>query len=547
MIMASQGTLTSRWLNWTFLGGSLRARLKNRLPVGRGSCRASNTAKSMRPSWLGRSLALPCQAFFKHALRRTCVSFLLVAAILGLEMSLAAAPFDGTLKPGSKRIRAAEVSGDADDADADSPGFFNTQQELEMEHMLPARWQKPLTNAGLDYVMIYTSEFMGNVHGGLVKGGIFAGVLEAGVAFDAEKLFGWRGATFYASSLMSHGPSLSDRLGDLYGGSSIESDSSVRLYQVWLEQSLFDDAVSVRVGQLAADREFLGTDVGTLFMNAAFGWPAAFSLSVDMPAYPVAAPGVRLRADASHFWAQAAVFTGKPEPIDDQGEVINGHGVYWNFNDSALLMWEAGYSTATEEESSRYPGVYKVGGWLHTGWFEDQYYDQSGYGPLDVFNYTSDTWMARRLNWGFYGVAEQKIWRPANAVGEEGLSVFGRVATVPSDRNLVSLSVDGGLHYVGLLPGRPRDVAGVAFAYNSISPRALAWARDNNFWNNPPVPLPDYEAVLEFTYRIEIKPWWYLQPDVQFIMHPGARLDILPGGQATPNALVIGLRSTLSF
>ena len=224
--------------------------------------------------------------------------------------------------------------------------------------------------------------------------------------------------------------------------------------------------------------------------------------------------------------------------MDENGEPLNGHGIYFNLDNSALVIGEAGFSTATDEEDSRYPGVYKLGGWLHTGWFEDQYYDDVGLSLADPFSSQNP----RRLknDWGLYGVAEQKIWRPSGAVEERGLSVFARVGGVPSDRNLVSLGVDGGLHYVGPLPGRPHDVTGLALSYTRIGARTRAIVGAENLYSIPAAPLPDYETVAEVTCRIEIRPWWYLQPDLQYIMHPG-------GSRAIPDALVIGLRSTLSF
>ena len=57
---------------------------------------------------------------------------------------------------------------------------------------------------------------------------------------------------------------------------------------------------------------------------------------------------------------------------------------------------------------------------------------------------------------------------------------------------------------------------------------------------NSRISVPDYEAVLELTYRAQITPWFALQPDVQWIIHPG-------GSTAIDNALVIGLRAAVSF
>ena len=463
-------------------------------------------------------------------------------ALLGLPARSAAAfdePPSGVAAPHQSAM--AETS--ATEAERDYEGCFNTQQYWDMDHLLPERWLQPLTDRGIDYTVMYTADVLGNVSGGLKRGATFSGVLEAGLSLETEPLLGWRGATFYGSCLIAHGENLCDQhLGDLYGGSSDERKFSVRLYELWLDQTFCHEAVSLRVGQLALDREFLGTDLGLLFMNCAFGWPAVFGWSMDAATYPVAAPGVRLRVDLGRYWFQSAVFTGEPEPLEERDEneerPHEEHGVDFNFSGGVLAIWELGYATVTEEVNSRHPGVYKLGGWFHTGRFEDQYYDDQGRSLADPA--TSENPRSLNDNWGLYAVAEQNIWNPCAGMEERGLSLFARVAAVPSDRNLISFTVDTGLHYVGLFPGRPHDVTGVGFSYSRISNRARDLARDENVFADAAAPLPDYEAVLEWTYRIEIKPWWYLQPDVQYIVHPG-------GSSAIPDALVIGLRCVFSL
>ena len=46
------------------------------------------------------------------------------------------------------------------------------------------------------------------------------------------------------------------------------------------------------------------------------------------------------------------------------------------------------------------------------------------------------------------------------------------------------------------------------------------------------------ETVLEAFYRVQVTPWFYLQPDVQFIMNPGGMYN---------NSVAIGLRSVITF
>jgi len=52
--------------------------------------------------------------------------------------------------------------------------------------------------------------------------------------------------------------------------------------------------------------------------------------------------------------------------------------------------------------------------------------------------------------------------------------------------------------------------------------------------------ISDHEIAVEMTYYADITPWWSIQPDIQYIIHPG-------GSSELPNAFMIGLRSSLTF
>jgi porin len=63
-------------------------------------------------------------------------------------------------------------------------------------------------------------------------------------------------------------------------------------------------------------------------------------------------------------------------------------------------------------------------------------------------------------------------------------------------------------------------------------------------------PIRGYEAVLEVTYEARIAPWWLLQPDLQLVFQPGGNEPApppAPVGRPIPNALVIGIRSGITF
>ena len=64
------------------------------------------------------------------------------------------------------------------------------------------------------------------------------------------------------------------------------------------------------------------------------------------------------------------------------------------------------------------------------------------------------------------------------------------------------------------------------------------------------MPIRDYEAAIELTYQVQLAQDWSLQPDLQYIIHPGGHVSnpLDPSGTSPiPNATVIGVRTILKF
>jgi porin len=131
-----------------------------------------------------------------------------------------------------------------------------------------------------------------------------------------------------------------------------------------------------------------------------------------------------------------------------------------------------------------------------------------------------------------YGVIDQMLWRAPGGRGERALEGFVRVMAAPDDRNPISLYLDAGLTFKGLVGSRPDDLIGLAVATGMATP------------------IPDYETTIELTYRMQLAPNWLLQPDLQYIVHPGGNVANPrdpTGATAIPNAFVVGLRTILKF
>jgi porin len=417
---------------------------------------------------------------------------------------------------------------------------------------------KDLDKGGLQICLNYIGEGLGNVRGGIRRGATYDGRLEGVVHADLQTALGWSGATFHANAFQIHGRGLSrDFVGNLMTVSSIEALPSTRLSELWLEQE-FGTIASVRFGQLAADTEFITSKYSGLFINSTFGFPAITEADLPSggPAYPFAATGVRLKLKPSdQLTVLAALFDGNPGgpgPGDPQRR--NRHGTNFRLADPPLLITEAQLAYNPDTGAKSLPGLLKLGGWHHFGTFPSLAVAFNGMGTS-----LAGTGIAPRLrgNTGVYAVLDQALWRDPNGTVEGGTyegaeyGLFARAAVAPSDRNLIDFYVDLGLTFKGLvpLPGRENDTLGIGFGYASISSAVRASDFAASLASGVPGPIRDYEAVLELTYQAQIQNGWTIQPDFQYIFHPGGNVPNPRSASGAPikDAAVFALRATLRY
>ncbi len=390
---------------------------------------------------------------------------------------------------------------------------------------------------GITFFGGYAVELWGNTTGGLKQGTVYTGLLDFGVDLDLERLVGWQGATFHSSWLWLSGRDASEDLtGNLLTISNIAGFNTLRAFELWLEQSLLDDRLSLRIGQLAADEEFIVSETAGGFLNGTFGWPALASEALPNagPAYPLATLGARLAVHPTDWFSfLAAAFQGNPFAED-----VNRHGFRWRLDEEngATFLGEAQFRW----NEAPLPGAVKVGGFANTESFE-------------LANGSGDE---ARGNFGFYGIVDQALYREPGTVtttptlskdpksfkepvtfvepSNQGLNAFARAGFTPQDRNVVGFYFDTGLAYTGLIPTRDNDVFGVALGYADLTDDAAQLAFDEGSRR------VGYEIVIEVTYDIEVTPWLHVQPDAQSIIRPGTTGDL-------DNAFVLGGRASIIF
>ena len=380
-----------------------------------------------------------------------------------------------------------------------------------------------LSNSGFNLTLHYTSETMANVSGGLKRGSNLSGMGNVVLDYAAQKSSeGHSHLSLRASGMFLHGESPSKKyIGDELGASNIDGYDSIRLYELWLQLSFWNNRGSLRFGSLLADEEFAFTELGGLFLNSAFGWPAFISANTvnTGPAFFVTALGIRMRLESTKSWyIQGGIYDGDSfdNPAGDGN--ASAYGVHWQITPQQgyFSMFEIGHMNTQISQNTAVPSFFKLGGWIHSASFDDHL-----------------TESPHRGNYGLYFTMERSIWRN-NRKGQE-LGIFFRSGLAPRDRNRYELAIDGGFNFLNPFTKMERDVVGAGISFAKVSDNIRQAEEQTGI-----IPVSDYELAFEVTGQFPVKPWLTLQPNIQWIHHPGS-------SSILSNALVLSIRSTFTF
>ena len=402
--------------------------------------------------------------------------------------------------------------------------------------------RKWLYEHGITYSLIYTNDVLSNLSGGIRRGTIDQGKLEAQLYVDLGKLAGWKDWTFYTNAfgIYDTGRMRRDYVGGMNTIAAIEATPTVRLSELWLER--WFGPVSFRFGQLAADAEFFYSDLSQIFLQS--DWPdiGAVNLPGGGPAYPLSAVGARIKyefpKDASLLFA---IFNGDPAPPcpNADPDTCNRYGLNFRLSDPAFIMGEFQWRRNRGKDDTGLATTLKIGGWSHLGQFADQQFTNNG---MLLANPASNGMpLMHRGDYGIYGVIDQQLYRPPGGSADTGISIFNRSAISPSNRNLVNVEIDAGIVFAGMIPQRPDDSFGASVIYSRFSNSVRAFDQEQINFGTLSTPPRDYETNLELTYVAQIIKGWTIQPVYTYIWHPSGT------GIRYPDAQVAGIRSVIRY
>ena len=179
---------------------------------------------------------------------------------------------------------------------------------------------------------------------------------------------------------------------------------------------------------------------------------------------------------------------------------------------------------------NRLARLYKLGIWYDTENFADE----------------EDPTRNHRGDYSIYAVADQMLWHSQD-IDDRTLNFFTRILGTPqTDRNLVDFSLNAGLTLHEPIFGRDDDTFGVGMGYARVSSSVAAFDREQTLEGNY-TPVQSGETYVEVTYQAQLTPWWQVQPDVQYVLNPGAGILNPDTNRKVGNELVLGLRTNILF
>jgi len=389
--------------------------------------------------------------------------------------------------------------------------------------LTPAR--QALQAQGVTIDINYTSEDAANLSGGSQHSFAHAGQLGLGAQLDLDRLWGWTDTEAQVAVSLRDGDNLNARAGlgqqlhsqEVYGRGSIW-----RLGSLWVSKRWASAGVKVKLGRMGVGEDFNTLDcmamnltfcgsqpamiVGDYWLNGpASQWGAVMEFSPDDARY------VRL-----------GVYQVNPRYTDEQG---GGLRLAPSGTVGTLAPIELGWNGKTDGLSHHYA----IGAWYSSAPRADAWQDVQGHA------WTQSS-LAPALRSGAYGawLSVHRQLTPGNRSSEQaGLEVkFDAVGTDHRTGAVVG-TAHAILIYTALSAARPLDQVGLGVGATEINPRARQERGDERSSANI-----EYTAEAFFAYHWH--PGVVLQPVVQYIVHPGGR-------SSTPDALVVGLKTQLSF
>jgi porin len=388
-----------------------------------------------------------------------------------------------------------------------------------------------LAEQGIVFDFFYISDSQGNPVGGHQQSGTTWQRVRGTIDIDFGRLTGWQGLRFHATGLWQTGSNLGLRIGTLANPSDLVSANAARLDSFWLEQSLFQNKLRVRAGQLAGLDFYGNEEYGGSWLLEPLGYAFGNLFSSVYESFnPAGTPGAEIRvAPKRSFYVKASVMAGNRDPYHQDPT-----GFEFKIRDTPDYLFETGYLVRPVEDAmpaeadvgylppwsgspdqKSYPGVYKFGGVYNRGQFSDP--------------------AGRKSNGNYllYGMASQALFR-TQAGSNRGLDATVGVDWSPGDVSRQNIQLTAGARFNAPFRKRKEDRIACGFVYSRISD---PFSRFGQLLGSAPL---GSEKAFELNYSLKLRRYLLLEPTFQYYVNVG-------GNPLLSNPAVFGLRTKITL
>ncbi len=419
------------------------------------------------------------------------------------------------------------------------PAFAETWKEWWEGTHASGQWfgaRQTLEDRGVFLTGKWLGSVYGVVDGGLQQRATFDEELKFEARLDFAKLTGWsrlEGLEAFGAVRLRDGRNVNEFVGasPAFNPSSYQSGMDWRLLPFYLSYTtpeLFGipKFLTLSGGWQNPYEFFARQEDAKLFRNNVIVSGKGISSNGVGWSSSYAAWGGTLKVRPSEWsYAQAGVYMAIPGDTDSANHGFGLAGARPASRNGWFVLGETGVTPKIGD----LPGKYGFGGY---------------YWGLENRSFHGGT---NDGKFGFYWMADQTLYReqsPTEGDGKtalpkspatQGLRALAFLNYAPPENNALPFFFYSGLVYEGLLPGRDRDLAGVAFAYGNYSYDQILAERSKGDNVND-----TYEGVLEFEYRFQVNRWAFVQPFLQYVIRPG-------GDGTVANATVLGMHFGVTF
>ena len=369
-----------------------------------------------------------------------------------------------------------------------------------------------LREQGVDLRIGYVSETATNVQGGEKQLWRYTDQWTFATKLDLEKLFGLSQAQFALVITDRNGHNLSDdaHLGNLQQVQEVYGRGQTwRFTELFYDQGYLDGKLDWKIGKFPEGDDFAAFSCE--FMNLTFcGAPPGNIVGSYWYNWPVSQWATRLKANFTAFgYVQVGAYEINPSYLRtryalDLGSPPGATGVLV----PCEIAWLPSFSGLA--------GSYKFGAWYNSSTAPDIVDNTAGQ-PLAI---AGGTPLMRHGLYGGYVNFQQRL-SGARTDTKRGLSVFLNATYADRRTSKLDSQVGAGMLYTGPLAWRSADELGFAVGETHVNPRLADVERMQNAAGDGTVDVQASEWVSEIFYKIQVRGWVDLQPNIQYVVAPG--------------------------